>query len=144
MPRLEEALDAGPLYVKRDDLTGFGVAGNKARALEYLLGAALADRADVLVAAGSPSSNFCAAAALAASRVGMECELLIAGSAPPTPSVNIEMAKAAGARLLFEAVARRADLDSAVEEHADALRTAGHRPFPIPRGGATPIASLGP
>ena len=32
MHRLEAALQTGPLYVKRDDLTGFGVAGNKARA----------------------------------------------------------------------------------------------------------------
>ena len=30
------ARSAGPIYVKRDDLTGFGVAGNKARALEFL------------------------------------------------------------------------------------------------------------
>ena len=38
--RLERALDAGPPSLKRDDLTGFGLAGNKARALEYLVGAA--------------------------------------------------------------------------------------------------------
>ncbi|HYJ69805.1 MAG TPA: pyridoxal-phosphate dependent enzyme [Nocardioidaceae bacterium] len=143
MPRLERALGAGPLYVKRDDLTGFGVAGNKARALEYLLGAALADDADVLVAAGSPSSNFCAAAALAAARVGLECQLLIAGAAPSTPSVNLEMAKAAGARLLYDKVARREDLDSAVEDHAADLRAAGRRPMPVPRGGATATGSLG-
>ena len=42
-PRLERALGAGPIFFKRDDLTGFGLAGNKARALEYLLGAALAE-----------------------------------------------------------------------------------------------------
>jgi D-cysteine desulfhydrase len=143
MPRLEKALGAGPLYVKRDDLTGFGVAGNKARALEYLVGAAIADDADVLVAAGSPSSNFCAAVALAAARVGLECELLIAGTAPPDPAVNLEIAKAAGARLLFDLVARREELDAAVEERADALRAAGRRPMPIPRGGATAVGSLG-
>jgi D-cysteine desulfhydrase len=143
MPRLEKALGAGPLYVKRDDLTGFGVAGNKARALEYLLGAALADEANVLVAAGSPSSNFCPAAALAASRVGFECHLLIAGSAPSTPSVNLEIANAAGARLLFEKVSRREELDAAVEEHAAHLRLAGRRPFAVPRGGATAVGSLG-
>ena len=67
-PRLERALDAGPIFLKRDDLTGFGVAGNKARALEFLIGAAVAERADVFVAAGSPASNFCAAAAMAARR----------------------------------------------------------------------------
>lgn len=143
MPRLEIALGTGPLYVKRDDLTGFGVAGNKARALEYVLGAALADEADVLVAAGSPTSNFCAAAALAAARVRLECELLIAGSAPSTPSVNLEIAKAAGARLLFDKVARREDLDAAVDDHAAGLRAAGRRPFAVPRGGATAVGSLG-
>jgi D-cysteine desulfhydrase len=143
MPRLEKALGAGPLYVKRDDLTGFGVAGNKARALEYLVGAAIADDADVLIAAGSPSSNFCAAVALAAARVDLECELLIAGGAPPEPAVNLEIAKAAGARLLFDLVPRREDLDAAVEERAKALRAGGRRPMPIPRGGATPVGSLG-
>jgi hypothetical protein len=47
--RLERALQAGPIYLKRDDLTGFGIAGNKARTLEYLLGAALAEEADIVV-----------------------------------------------------------------------------------------------
>ena len=37
--RLEARLGCGPLLVKRDDLSGFAVAGSKARALEYLLGA---------------------------------------------------------------------------------------------------------
>jgi D-cysteine desulfhydrase len=143
MPRLERALGAGPLYVKRDDLTGFGVAGNKARALDYLVGAAVADDADVLVTAGSPTSNFCAAAALAAARVGLECELLIAGPTPSELSVNLELAKAAGARLLFDQVTRREDLDPAVAVRVDALRAAGRRPAPIPRGGATPVGSLG-
>ncbi|MGH3339435.1 MAG: pyridoxal-phosphate dependent enzyme, partial [Propionibacteriaceae bacterium] len=82
MHRLEAALQTGPLYVKRDDLTGFGVAGNKARALEYLMGAAVQSGADVLVAAGSSSSNFCAAAALAAATVGLDCELLFPGNPP--------------------------------------------------------------
>jgi D-cysteine desulfhydrase len=143
MPRLERALGAGPLYVKRDDLTGFGIAGNKARALEFLIGAALADDADVLVTGGSPASNFCAAAALAASRVGLECELLVAGPTPSTLSTSLELATAAGARLLFDQVPRREDLDAAVVNHAAGLRAAGRHPWPVPRGGATPIGSLG-
>jgi D-cysteine desulfhydrase len=143
MPRLERELGAGPLYVKRDDLTGFGIAGNKARALEFLIGAALADDADVLVTGGSPASNFCAAAALAASRVGLECELLVAGPTPSTLSTSLELATAAGARLLFDQVPRREDLDAAVVNHSAGLRAAGRHPWPVPRGGATPIGSLG-
>ena len=83
--RLESTLSAGPIYLKRDDLTGFGIAGNKARALEFLVGDAVEQRADLLVAAGSPRSNFCAAAAMAARTVGLACHLLFSG--PPTRAV---------------------------------------------------------
>jgi D-cysteine desulfhydrase len=143
MHRLEAALQAGPLYVKRDDLTGFGVAGNKARALEYLMGAAVEGGADVRVAAGSPSSNFCAAAALAAATVGLDCDLLFPGTPPAAPSVNVELARATGARLLFDVVGSREELDDAVIEHANALRGEGRRPYPLPRGGATPVGGIG-
>src|SRR5690606_8959784 len=55
-PRLAAALGlAGRLLVKRDDLTGFAVAGNKARALEPLLADAVAQRATVLVTGGAPT-----------------------------------------------------------------------------------------
>jgi D-cysteine desulfhydrase len=143
MDRLEAALEAGPLYAKRDDLTGFGVSGNKARALEYLVGAALEDGADVLVAAGSASSNFCAAAALAAATVGLDCHLLFPAEPPAVPSVNVELARATGARLLFGVVASREELDDAVLEHAAGLRAQGRRPYALPRGGATPIGAIG-
>ena len=143
MHRLEAVLQAGPLYVKPDDLTGFGVAGNKARALEYLMGAALDGGADVLVAAGSLSSNFCAAAALAAATVGLDCDLLFPGTPPTTPSVNVELARATGARLLFGVVGTREELDDAVLDHANALRTEGRRPYSLPRGGATPVGAIG-
>ena len=143
MHRLENALQTGPLYVKRDDLTGFGVAGNKARALEYLMGDALEGGADVLVAAGSPSSNFCAAAALAAVTVGLDCDLLFPGAPSAPPSVNVELARATGARLLFGVVEAREELDDAVLDHANALRAEGRRPYSLPRGGATPVGGIG-
>lgn len=141
--RLEAALAAGPLYVKRDDLTGFATAGNKARALEFLLAAALAGGSDIFVAAGSPSSNFCAAAAVAAGTVGLDCDLLFAGPRPWEPSANVELARAAGARLMFDVVATRDELDAAVLAHGDVLRAEGRRPYAVPRGGATSIGALG-
>ena len=44
-------MGTGPLYLKRDDLTGFAIGGNKARPLEFLVAAAVTDRADTLVTA---------------------------------------------------------------------------------------------
>ncbi len=141
--RLERALGAGPILVKRDDLSGFGVAGNKARALEFLIGAALDQQSDVFVAAGSASSNFCAAAAMAARVVGIDCDLLFPGRAPTGSSPNIELARVAGARLIFGAAETREMLDDAVAEHATRLRADGRRPYEVPRGGATATGALG-
>jgi D-cysteine desulfhydrase len=140
---LERVLGGGPIYVKRDDLTGFGVAGNKARPLEFLIGDALAGGADVLVTAGAPSSNFCSAAALAARTVGLDCELLFPGPPPAAPSVNVEISRAAGARLCFDVVASREELDAAVVAHAKSLRSRGRRPYAVPRGGATAVGATG-
>lgn len=140
---LESALSAGPIYLKRDDLTGFGIAGNKARALEFLIGEAVGERADVLVAAGSPSSNFCTAAAMAARTAGLRCDLLFSGPPPAAPSVNIELARACGARLHFDGAATREQLDDAVVAHAQKVQAEGRRPYAVPRGGATGVGAAG-
>lgn len=142
-PRLAEILGSGPLWIKRDDLTGFAVAGNKARALEYLLGDALDSGCDMLVAAGSVSSNFCAAAAVAARRCGLDCELLLSESASVAGSTNVAIARAVGALLHFDAAPTRETLDIVLWDRVDALRAAGRRPYPLPRGGATPIGATG-
>ena len=142
-PRLAEILGSGPLWIKRDDLTGFAVAGNKARALEYLLGDAIDTGCDVLVAAGSVSSNFCAAAAVAARRCGLDCELLLSESASVAGSTNLAIARAVGARLHFDAAPTRETLDDVLWDRVDTLRAAGRRPYPLPRGGATPIGAVG-
>jgi len=107
--RLRAALGCDPVRLKRDDLAGFGVAGNKTRALEYLLGDAAAGGADVLVTRGGPDSNFVPAAALAARVAGLDCELVVWGSAVPDTGApdsgrpggtpNLDLAAAAGARI---------------------------------------------
>src|ERR1039457_5723400 len=47
-PRLAQALGLGrsDVWIKRDDLTGLGVGGNKVRKLEWICGAAVARDAD--------------------------------------------------------------------------------------------------
>lgn len=140
---LATVLATGPLYVKRDDLTGFAVAGNKARALEFLVGAAVAEGCDVVVAAGNPTSNFCAAAAVAARIAGLDCDLLFSGPPSPRPSANIALARAAGARLRFDTVATREELDCAVVRYCAEIRAEGRLPYGVPRGGANPVGAMG-
>ncbi|MDT7705250.1 MAG: hypothetical protein QOG20_857 [Pseudonocardiales bacterium] len=139
--RLESALRSSPLLVKRDDLIGFAVAGNKARPLEYLIGAALQHGAEVLVTGGGPGSNFVAAAAVAARTAGLDCELVIWGD--PRGAPNIAIAEAAGARVLPTGGNDRSEIDILVAERAAELTVAGRQAFAVPRGGSTALGALG-
>jgi 1-aminocyclopropane-1-carboxylate deaminase/D-cysteine desulfhydrase-like pyridoxal-dependent ACC family enzyme len=139
--RLEIVLGSGPLLVKRDDLAGFGVAGNKARPLEYLVGAALAQGSEVLVAAGGPGSNFCPAAALAARVAGLDCEIVLWGD--PHGAPNVALAEAAGARILPTGRFDREEVDVLAARRASELTRAGRPATAVPRGGSTPVGALG-
>ena len=59
------------LWIKRDDLTGFAMGGNKGRKLEYLMAAAGA--ADVVVTCGAAQSNFVRQLGAACAVAGLRC-----------------------------------------------------------------------
>ena len=141
-PRLAEVLGVGTLYVKRDDLTGFAFAGNKARPLEFLLADAIAENADTLVTGGAPGSNFCTAAAAAAQRAGMGCELVIAGQ-PGDLGPNLALARSWGAAVRWTGVPERDSVDTGLPAAAAELGARGRRPYLIPRGGATGRGAVG-
>ncbi len=135
----------GGLLVKRDDLTGFGVAGNKARPLEYLLGGALAAQAGVVVGGGAPKSNFIAGLALAARVAGLDCELLVPGGPggdQAGESPTVEFARACGARVRH-VEGPREGLDDLILDRAAGLGRTGRPAVGVPRGGSTPVGALG-
>lgn len=127
-----------PVWIKRDDLAGFAAAGHKARQLEYLVGDALARGCDVLVTGGGPKSNWVPAAAAAASVAELDCELLIYGARPTAALPDV-----AGANVQFTGDADRDPLDGAILDLAAKLEAEGRRPYPVPRGGATPVGAVG-
>ena len=53
MPRLSELLGGPRLFIKRDDCTGLATGGNKTRKLEFLVGEAIREKADMLVTQGA-------------------------------------------------------------------------------------------
>ena len=131
------------VFLKRDDLTGFAVAGHKARQLEFLLGDALAQGCDTLVTGGGPGSNWVAAAAVAAAVAGLDCEVVLYGDRPARAHPNLALAVVAGAHVRFTGDPMRANVDTAVLDMAAQLQTAGRRPYPVPRGGATAVGAIG-
>jgi 1-aminocyclopropane-1-carboxylate deaminase/D-cysteine desulfhydrase-like pyridoxal-dependent ACC family enzyme len=142
--RLERAAGCRPLLVKRDDLAGFGVAGNKSRPLEYLIGDACARGVEVVVGAGGAGSNFCPALAMAASTAGLACELVVWGEPEKLRTApNLAMAAAAGAVLRPTGDTVRERVDELAAARAAELVAAGRRAQAIPRGGSTPVGAVG-
>jgi D-cysteine desulfhydrase len=144
-PRLATALGlTAPLWVKRDDLTGFAVAGNKARQLELLVDDARTRGADVLITGGTLGSNFVQAAAAAAAWADLGCVLVLAG--PPVPHSahpNLAAATAWGADVRFTGDLDRTTVDAQLPVVAAELTAAGCRPYVVPRGGASPVGAEG-
>jgi 1-aminocyclopropane-1-carboxylate deaminase/D-cysteine desulfhydrase-like pyridoxal-dependent ACC family enzyme len=140
--RLEARLGAGPLFIKRDDLSGFAVAGSKARPLEYLLAGALAENRDTLVVGGVATSNFCQGAAIAARAAGLACHVVLPGHPPPPAASNLAMAIAGGAQVSFSGGPRE-QLDERIQDRAVELSRSGRSVLAIPRGGANSIGTLG-
>jgi D-cysteine desulfhydrase len=140
-PGLSKALGV-EIWFKRDDLTGFGLGGNKVRALEYLLGDALQLGCDCLVTGAGPQSNWAMLAALGARRCGLDAYLVYYGQPVPATG-NLLLAEFSGARITFTGNPDRASVDAGVAEVADELRRAGRTPCVLPRGGATAVGALG-
>lgn len=71
LKRMQAELDCGPLFIKRDDLNGMGIGGNKVRNLEYLLGHAIAEGKNTILVSGQTQSNLCSLCAPRAA--GWDC-----------------------------------------------------------------------
>ena len=139
-------LGHGPrLWMKRDDLTGLGVGGNKARKLEFLCGEALALGADCLITVGAGQSNHCRMTAAAGARLGLETHLVLSGDKPDVLVGNQLLANLFGAHLHFTGVSPShwGALEIARETLTEELAADGLRPHSIPIGGSTPVGALG-
>lgn len=78
-PRLSAQVGGPPLWIKREDLSGLALGGNKPRQLEFLLADALAEGAQAVVTTAALQSNFCRACAAAGAKLGLKVGLLLRG-----------------------------------------------------------------
>jgi D-cysteine desulfhydrase family pyridoxal phosphate-dependent enzyme len=137
MDRFSDWLGGPRVLVKRDDLTGLALGGNKARKLEYLCGEAQARRCDVLVTGGGAQSNHARMTAAAANRLGLDCHLAVGGNEPRIYSGNLLLDRVLGATLHFTGADSYYEVEAGIEKVAAQLSADGRRPFAIPIGGAS-------
>ena len=129
------------LLIKRDDLNGVALGGNKLRKLEWLLGEARAQNADVLLTAGAAQSNHCRLTAAVAAMQGMECHLCLRGPEPERRTGNLVLDDWLGARLHFAPPGT--NVSAGMAALAEELRAAGRRPYAIPIGGSNAVGAIG-
>jgi 1-aminocyclopropane-1-carboxylate deaminase/D-cysteine desulfhydrase-like pyridoxal-dependent ACC family enzyme len=123
--RISKAL--GPrFWVKRDDLTGLALGGNKTRHLELILGRAVAQGADCLITMAAVQSNQCRQAAAAGAKLGLPVHLVLRGERPERAGGNLLLDRLMGAEVHFAP-----ELDDSVASLASALKAEGRRPYVV-------------
>jgi 1-aminocyclopropane-1-carboxylate deaminase/D-cysteine desulfhydrase-like pyridoxal-dependent ACC family enzyme len=128
-PRLSAALRGPRIWIKREDLVGLGIGGSKYRILEFTLGHALANRADVLIAGGMAQSNHPQQVVCAASQVGLPVVVLLGGAEGHVGwTGNMLLQGLGGAEIRVLPAAGFDELRLAQEALAAELRERGRRP----------------
>ena len=145
LPRFSEKFGID-MHVKRDDLTGADLTGNKIRKLEFLLADALENGCDTVITCGAAQSNHARATAIAAVKLGLGVHLLLRTRDPANPPAlegNILLDRLVGAEIVwltFEEYGRRAEMLAA---EAESLRNLGKTPYIIPEGGSNAMGAWG-
>ncbi|WP_195819042.1 D-cysteine desulfhydrase family protein [Roseobacter sp. MH60115] len=149
LPRLSDELGIS-LHIKRDDLAGTTMGGNKSRQLEYYLGAAQQARAQTVLITGAVQSNFVRTAAASAAKLGMKTIVQLEDRVPLTDALygangNVLLSRLLGAEVMRYPVGEdEAGADAALRARAAEEEEAGRTPYVIPLAlGNAPLGALG-
>ena len=128
------------VYLKRDDLTGLGLGGNKVRKLEFLLADAMAQGAEAVFTTGGAQSNHAMLTAAAANRLGLKPILILKQRGVTARRGNQLLEHLMGTDVRF------VDTDSYDDIYAEMDRLGAALGVPyykIPCGGSNALGSLG-
>ena len=128
------------VYIKRDDLTGLGLGGNKVRKLEFLLAEAKSMGAEIVFTTGGPQSNHAMLTAAAAGRLGMKPVLLLKKKGVTDCQGNLLLENLMGTEVHFIDTDDFADIYAEMDRMGQEL---GRPYYKIPCGGSNALGSLG-
>jgi D-cysteine desulfhydrase len=132
------------LWVKRDDLTGCILSGNKVRKLEFIAAHAIDSGCDTLITCGGLQSNHCRATAFAGARLGLKVHLLLRGEAPAEADGNLLLDHLAGAEVSCYPPRRYfQEIDALFRQWQSHYADQGRKAMAIPTGGSDGIGVWG-
>ena len=128
------------IYIKRDDLTGIGLGGNKVRKLEFLLADAKAQGAEIVFTTGGAQSNHAMLTAAAAGRLGMKAILVLKERGVTACVGNQLLERLMGTDVRFVDTDDYADIYAEMDRIGKEL---GRPYYKIPCGGSNALGALG-
>ncbi|XP_014503532.1 putative D-cysteine desulfhydrase 1, mitochondrial [Vigna radiata var. radiata] len=138
------------LWIKRDDLSGMQLSGNKVRKLEFLMADAVAQGADSIITIGGIQSNHCRATAVAAKYLNLDCFLILRTSnllvdRDPGLTGNLLVERLAGAHVHLISKEEYSKIGSVTLTNIlkEKLIKEGRRPYVIPVGGSNSLGTWG-
>ncbi|MBR2942946.1 MAG: D-cysteine desulfhydrase family protein [Clostridia bacterium] len=139
LENISRALGA-QIYVKRDDMTGLGLGGNKVRKLEYLMAEAKKQGAQVVFTTGGAQSNHAMLTAAAARKLGMTPILILKKRGVTARQGNQLLNSLMGVDVRFM------DTDDYADIYAEMDRVGQEMGVPyykIPCGGSNALGTMG-
>lgn len=128
------------VWIKRDDMTGIGLGGNKVRKLEFLLADAKAKGAEIVFTTGGAQSNHAMLTAACAKKLGMT-PILILKKRGVTERKGNQLLE-----YIMDTDVRFMDTDSYDDIYAEMDRVGqelGRPYYKIPCGGSNALGALG-
>ena len=123
--RLSEVLGGPTIYIKRDDLTGMPLAGNKTRMFENILPKILSSGSDCVIGGAPIQSNYCRQLTAACTRAGLDTYLVLMrgwGDDGSRPQGNFLLDLLMGARVFLIDFPIKADPGAKMDLVADQMR----------------------
>jgi D-cysteine desulfhydrase len=132
------------LWIKRDDLTGCTLSGNKVRKLEFITAHAIDEGYDTLITCGGLQSNHCRATAFAGAQLGLSVHLLLRGEAPAEADGNLLLDQLAGAAVsCYPKRQYVAEIDALFQHWQQHYAQLGRKALIVPTGGSDGVGAWG-
>lgn len=129
--------------IKRDDLTGCELSGNKIRKLEYILADAKKKKADIILTCGGEQSNHARATTIAAKQIGLNTKLFLWGKETTNMNGNLFLNKIYGANIKYLNKSEYVNVNNLMFEERKTLLKRDINAYVLPEGGSTTLGILG-
>jgi D-cysteine desulfhydrase len=142
-PIHEIKFEGKSFLIKRDDLTGCELSGNKVRKLEYILKDAKRMKADIIFTCGGEQSNHARATTIAAKKIGLNTKLFLWGKENSNANGNLFLNRIYGAEIEYLNKYEYDKVNQIMFDETIVLLKKKKNAYVLPEGGSTTLGIWG-